>query len=119
MTVVGVAPGLVAVYIARAADMVDAARRGILDELRRVVDAAPGEDEIESARRSLLGGFAIDQQRSSARALRLALDARYGLGGDFVTEYPARVRAVTREDVLRVARRLLTLDTYTEALIKP
>jgi zinc protease len=119
MNVEGFAPGFVAVYIASAADKVDEARSGIQGELRRVVDEAPSADEVEAARRSLLGGFAIDQQRSSARALQLALDARYGLGGDFDTEYPARIRAVTQEDVLRVARRLFTLDTYTEALIKP
>jgi zinc protease len=119
MNVEGMAPGFVAVYIASAPDKLEAARIGILDELRRLVDAAPDADEVERARRSLLGGFAIDRQRSSARALQLALDARYGLHGDFDAEYPNRIRAVTTDDVLRVARRLFPLDAYTEAVIQP
>ena len=53
------------------------------------------------------------------RALQLALDARYGLAGDFDVDYPARIRAVSAADVLRVARRLFDLSTYTEALICP
>ena len=119
MNVEGVAPGFVATYIATAPEKLEEARAGILDELRRAVDAKPGAAELERARRSLLGSFAIDRQRSSTRALQLALDTRYGLAGDFDVDYPGRIRAVGAEDVLRVARRLFDLDAYTEALICP
>jgi zinc protease len=115
----GLAPGFVAVYIATAPEKLEEARTGILDELRRAVDAKPGEAELERARRSLLGSFAIDRQRSSARALQLALDARYGLAGDFDVDYPARIREVGADDVLRVAQRIFELGAYTEAVIRP
>jgi len=115
----GVAPGFIAVYIATAPEKLDEARAGILAELRRAVDAKPDAAELARARRSLLGSFAIERQRSSARALQLALDARYGLHGDFEVDYPARIRAVGADDVLRVAQRVFDLGAYTEAVIRP
>jgi zinc protease len=115
----GLAPGFVALYIATAPEKLDEARAGLLDELRRAVDAEPAAAELERARRALLGSFAIERQRSAARALQLALDARYGLAGDFDVDYPARIRAVGAGDVLRVARRIIDLGAYTEAVICP
>jgi zinc protease len=115
----GLAPGFFAVAIATAPEKLDEAQSGILAELRRVLDGPPPAAELERARRYLLGSFAIDRQRSSTRALQLALDTRYGLHGDFDLDYPERIRAVSAEDVLRVARRVLDLDAYTLAAIRP
>ena len=115
----GLAPGFFAVAIATAPEKLDEAQSGILSELRRVLDGPPPAAELERARRYLLGSFAIDRQRSSTRALQLALDTRYGLHGDFDLDYPERIRAVSAEDVLRVARRVLDLDAYTLAAIRP
>ena len=115
----GVAPGFFAVSIATAPEKLDEAQSGILAELRRVIDGPPPAAELERARRYLLGSFAIDRQRSSTRALQLALDTRYGLHGDFDLDYPERIRAVAAEDVLRVARRVIDLDAYTIGSIRP
>jgi zinc protease len=115
----GFHPGFFAITIATAPEKLDDARGGILAELHRVLDAAPPEAELERARRYLLGSFAIDRQRSSTRALQLALDARYGLEGDFDVDYPDRIRAVTADDVLRVARRVIALGAHTLASIRP
>jgi zinc protease len=119
VNVEGLAPGFFAVSIATAPEKLDDAQAGILAELRRTLEAKPGAAELERARRYLLGAFAIERQRSSTRALQLALDARYGLAGDFDTLYPERIRAVSAEDVLRVARRIIDLDAYTLAAIRP
>ena len=113
------APGFFAVSIATAPEKLDEAQSGILAELRRVIDGPPPAAELERARRYLLGSFAIDRQRSSTRALQLALDTRYGLHGDFDLDYPERIRAVAAEDVLRVARRVIDLDAYTIGSIRP
>jgi zinc protease len=115
----GLAPGFFAVSIATAPEKLDEAQSGILRELRRVLDGPPPAAELERARRYLLGSFAIERQRSATRALQLALDARYGLQGDFDRDYPERIRAVGAEDVLRVARRVIDIDAYTLAAIRP
>ena len=53
------------------------------------------------------------------RAAHIALDALYGLGPDAAERYPEEVLAVTPDDVLRVARRVIQLGRYTLAAITP
>jgi zinc protease len=119
LNVEGVAPGFFAVYIATAPDKLEEARRGLREQLEAVL-AAPLEDaELDRARRYLVGNFAIDLQRAAIRASHLSLDALYGLGPDADRRYTERVLAVSREDALRVARRILQLDKATTALIRP
>jgi zinc protease len=115
----GVHPGFFAVYIATAPEKLDEARAGLLAELARLVDAPPGEPELENAKRCLIGNFAIDQQRAAARAMHVGLDALYGLGADAHLRYAARIAALGKDDVLRVARRIVDLDAYTLAVIRP
>ncbi len=119
MNIEGAEPGFFAVYIATAPDKVDDARRGILEELERLLHEPPDEQELARTRRNLLGNFVIDQQRNTAIAAQMALDGLYGLGPDAHLRYPDEIAAVTREDVLRVARRILRLDAYTLALVRP
>lgn len=113
----GLAPGFFAVYIATAPEKLGEARRGLLEQLETVLAEPPGDDEIERARRYLIGSFAIDQQRAAVRASHVALDSLYGLGPDADRRYAERVRAVTRDDLLRVARRVLRLDAATTAVV--
>jgi zinc protease len=119
LNVEGVAAGFFATHIATAPEKSEEAKHGMLDELRRITDAPPSEDELLRAQRFLVGNFAIEQQRSAVRALHVALDARYGLGPDADRDYPDRIQQVTREDVLRVARRVIDLDAYTLATVRP
>ncbi len=114
----GLAPGFFGVYIASAPDKLEQARSGMLDELKRLLDEPPPADELDRARRYLIGSFEIDRQRDAARAAHMALDARYGLGPEAARHFPEQIAAVTPDDVLRVARRLVTLDAATTALIR-
>lgn len=115
----GLAPGYFSIYIATAPDKIARARAGILEELERLVDEAPGPEEIQRAIRYASGGFAIDSQRSHARAAHLALDSIYGLGADSSELYPSQLARVTPEDVLRVARRVFRLDAFTVSSVHP
>jgi zinc protease len=119
MNVEGLAPGFFATYIATSPERLPEARRGMMDELRRALDAPPDAAALERARRYLIGGHLIEGQRSGARALHLALDSLYDLGADFGDRYPDVIRAVGPEDVLRVARRVLDLDRVVVATIRP
>ena len=114
----GVAPGFFAVYIASAPEKLEAAKRGMEEELERLLAEAPPADELERAKRHLIGNFAIDEQRNSSRAAHAALDALYGLGPDVHERYPQRLEAVSAEDVLRVARRVIDLETSTLAVVR-
>jgi zinc protease len=115
----GLAPGYFSIYIATAPEKLELARAGILEEIDRLVTKAPDEAELRHAIRFGIGSFAIDSQRSHARAAHMALDSIYGLGADHAAGYPDALARVTPEDVLRVARRILRLDAYTESTVHP
>ncbi|MCP3985751.1 MAG: insulinase family protein [bacterium] len=119
VNVEGVAPGSFAVYIATAPEKLEQAKSGITDELHRAASECLPDSEIERARRYLIGHHAIDAQRSSGRALQLALDTRYGLGPEAHSLYPEQVRNVTAEDVRRVAERVIDFNAMTQAIIRP
>lgn len=117
VNVEGVAPGFLSVYIATAPDKLADAQRGILVELERLLETAPGEEELTRARRYLTGSFAIDSQRNSNHAAHVALDSLYGLGPEAHYDYANRIAAVRGDDVLRVARRVIDLDAYVLSLV--
>jgi zinc protease len=113
------APGFFAVSIATAPEKYEEAVGGILAELRRLIDEPPAAAELDRARRYLIGNLAIDRQRAAHRAMHTALDDLYGLGPEAEREAEARIEAVSREDVLSVARRVFDLSAYTLAAVRP
>jgi zinc protease len=119
LNVEGVAVGFFAAHVATAPEKFEEAKHGMLEELERIIESPASDDELLRAQRFLVGNFAIEQQRSAARALHVALDARYGLGPDADRDYPDRIQRITREDVLRVARRIIDLEAYTLAAVRP
>jgi zinc protease len=115
----GLAPGYFTIYIATAPEKIERARAGILKEIERLVTVAPSAEELGHAIRFGTGSFAIDSQRSHARAAHMALDSIYGLGADHSASYPDLIARVTPEDILRVARRIFRLDAYTVSSVHP
>ncbi len=71
----------------------------MLYELNRMATTSPTEEELSRAKRSLLGGEAIFLQLRSAVANELAEQWVDGLGPDAITNYGAKVGAVTTADV--------------------
>ncbi len=55
MNIEGLAPGLFAVYVATAAEKLDEAKDAIFAELRTLLDGPPPPDELDRARRYLIG----------------------------------------------------------------
>ena len=66
------------IYIATAPEKLERARAGILEEIERLVSQAPSREELDRAIRFGTGSFAIDSQRSHARAAHIALDSYLG-----------------------------------------
>jgi len=115
----GIAPGHFTVYIATAPEKLDEARAGMLEELGKLVQQPPSDEELERAKRYLIGNHAIGLQRNAAHAGLISLNALYGLGPDADRAFPEQVGAVDKEEVLRVARRIIDLDAYTLAVVRP
>ena len=79
-------------------------------ELKRLQEEKVPEKELENAKRSIVGGFAL-QLESPASVLSDMLTLKlYGFPADYWDTYPVKIAAVTAEDVQRVARKYLVMD---------
>jgi zinc protease len=112
-------PGYLGVYLATSPRKEAQALQGIERILREVRDTGISQTELEQAKAYLIGNYTIGLQGPLALASTMAFDERYGLGGDFYQRYPQAIEQVTRADVLRVARRYITLDSYALITVRP
>ena len=78
-----------------------------LKEMERIQKEPVSEKELESAKKYLIGSFPM-RLDTQAKLVQFLLTAEfYGLGLDYPEKFPALIRAVSREDVMRVAKRYL------------
>jgi zinc protease len=94
--------GAVLAYIATSPEREDEARRGMLEELERLASDRVPEDELERARRYAAGLVEVGRQRAAAVAGEVLEAFVAGTLAD-LAQLPERLRAVTAEDVRRVA----------------
>ncbi|MBN1256735.1 MAG: insulinase family protein, partial [Planctomycetes bacterium] len=95
----------------------------IATELQKICQEEVSAEELDSARESIVISEAIDNESLRARAMQATFDELYGVGFDFHQDFPDKVRAVTAEDVKRVAQKylqdfILTATGPEEALKK-
>ena len=117
--VAGWDPGYIVVYAATRPQERGQVLTMLKEQLRLVVEMAPSEEELEQAKRYLIGLHRLDLQRLSGWAKRASLDELYGLGHDAWTQYEARINAVTVPMVQEVAQRYLRLSQRAEVIIAP
>ncbi len=78
-----------------------------MNEVRRIREEKAPNDEMADAKRSLVAGFALSLE-SPAELLQYATTQKiYGLPADYWDTYPAKIDAVTADDVQRVARKYI------------
>lgn len=115
----GVSPGIFAVYMACDAPKVDQAFAELVKEINRIKEIKVGDAELKKAVNNLVGNYFISLQSSADRAEDIGLNTLYGLGFDYSPEYVKKVREVTADDVLRVARKYLDLERCGIVKIMP
>ncbi len=78
-----------------------------LQQMERIRTEPVSEKELEGAKEYLIGSFPMRFDTQGKMANFLTQVEYYGLGLDYPEKYPSLIRAVTKEDVLRVARTYL------------
>jgi zinc protease len=104
--------GAFAFYIACSPDKKEEAIKSLWREIYRIMDTPVSTEEIERAKKWIIGNYEIDLQTNDARALDMALNELYGLGYDFSLHYGAKIEKVTKEDIQKAAKKIFTPDRY-------
>lgn len=100
----GLEPSLFYAYIGTSPEHRQRAIDGFLAEIHAIRDTLPGADELRDVQDYLTGSWVFGLERNSNLVGFAVRSKRYGLGPDWLQRYPELVRAVTREEVQRVAR---------------
>ncbi len=112
-------PGYFCVYMATDGKKLGKAIEGIKLEVEKLRRDGLTAEELERTKRQIVGSFEIDLQRAAARAANLAFNDRYGLGYREYLEYPGKVLAVTRDEIIEAARRFLDPQRSVLAVVRP
>jgi zinc protease len=79
-------------------------------EVERIRREPVGDDELTDAKRYLTGSFPLRLDTTTKIAAFLTQVEFFNLGSEYADTYAQRINAVTKEDVLRVARQYLHPD---------
>jgi zinc protease len=112
-------PGPFQVSTAVANEVAGAAVREVLHEIRRLQEEPVPADELADTLRYLEGVFPYTLQTVESVAQRLAQLALFALPDDWFDRYPQLLRAVTADDVQRVARQHLRPEHAAVVAVGP
>ena len=111
--------GMVSIQLGVAPDRGREALARVCQELETLVRDGPPEEEVAAARFQLKGSVVMGQESVSNRMVRLAHDELYRGAYTPPDEELERILAVTREEVVELARRLLPPGRFALSAIGP
>jgi len=100
--------GYFGIYAATFEEALDQAMGIINGHMERIATEPVSEDELELAKQLCIVMDQTNRQTNAAQAHDAAVPELYGLGHDYESDYAERIRAVTADDVLRVAKEYLS-----------
>ena len=90
-------------------EVTDGAMREFMYELKRIRDEKVTLSELENARRSIIGRFALDLERPNDLLENIAYLKLFNLPANYWDTYAQKISAVTAEDVQRAAQKYIDL----------
>ncbi len=91
-------------------EVTEGAMNEFMYELKRLRDEKVPAEELENAKRSIIGGFALSLEQPQTLLQNIILQKLYDLPADYWDTYPQKVSAVTAEDIQAVTRKYMDLD---------
>jgi hypothetical protein len=79
-------------------------------ELNRMRTDLVPEEELENAKRAIIGRFALSLEQPSSLLQNIITQKLYNLPADYWDTYPQKVSAITAADVQKAARKYLDMD---------
>ena len=115
----GLAPGVFGVYLGTDPGKVDEAVAAAETELARVRDTPIDADELDQAKKCMVGSYEISLQSNAAQAEEMVFNELYGLGYDYGRTYLDRIQAVSAADIQRAAQTYLAPASRTLVIVGP
>lgn len=91
-------------------DVTEGAMKEFMYELKRLRDEKVPAEELDNAKRAIVGSFALSLEQPQALLQNIITQKLYNLPADYWDTYPQKVAAITADDVQRVAQKYLDLD---------
>ncbi|MCS6829837.1 MAG: pitrilysin family protein [Armatimonadota bacterium] len=87
--------------------IVDEVQKALVQQVQSVKTDPPSEQEVERAKKLVIGSYALRHQRVRDRAYFLGWYECVGLGYQFDRQFADKIAAVKRDDILRLAQKYL------------
>ncbi len=113
----GLEPGAFSVSVQTKNETAPDAVEMVLEEINRVRKAVVSEAELADAKSYLIGSFPLRLDTNRKIAGILSSVEFYGLGLDYFESYPRRIDSVSREEVLKMARKHLNPKNYVLVIV--
>lgn len=84
----------------------------ILKELKRIKTESVSDQELDDAKAYLTGSFTRRFDTNKKIADMLVAIEYFNLGLDYLEKYPEYIKSVTKDDIIRVAKKYLDTDNY-------
>ncbi|MBI3315059.1 MAG: insulinase family protein [Candidatus Omnitrophica bacterium] len=114
----GMDAGVLSLFVLTTEDKIDSVKGILTRQAQALVAEDVTDEEIRSAKAYLKGTFKMGLDTPAALASLTALNELYGLGYDFHKDFDARINAVTKQDIRRVARKYLDARKSAVVTIK-
>jgi zinc protease len=114
----GIGAGYFGAYIGCSPEKVEKAKRMMKEELQKLATHLIPDEELERAKRHLIGRHDIGLQRNSAIASEMVLNEIYGLPFDEYLRTAETYQAVRSEDIRKLAEDLFAQKSVT-AIVGP
>jgi zinc protease len=90
-------------------DVTEGAMKEFMYELNRLRDTPVGEEELDNAKRAIVGGFALSLEQPQSLLQNTITQKLYNLPADYWDTYPQKVSAITAADVQKAAQKYLDM----------
>src|SRR6059058_5816545 len=115
----GLVPGLFAFYLGTDPQKNEPVKAALLDEIHKLANDGLTPQELERAKKKLIGQQEIANQSNDIFAYTTALDELYGLGFNHSQELISKVNGVTLGEIKRVAAKYFAKQPYVLAIVRP
>ncbi len=111
-------PGYFVLYVSTTKKNIETVKKELLGQIHGINRRGLSREELDSAKRELIGNQRIALQTNSALAHHTLLDELYGLGFNHFLEYADLINPITNHDIVDAARRYLGPKTCTLVVVE-